>query len=196
VELEIRLKITPKQGLFFIANTLIIAQNALFVNIATLCYNTFCCNNLQVLFRRYEMSSSNFTSNELSVALTLENGSEADMYLANFLTRMTSDCDKPGTFWFYVKKTKLNDVDFRMNLLALRAEYNTKLYEYHKNGAYSALKDCIGKLATVKQYIEKRLSLEEARYDKKLYKERIRQAEQKIAELIDEIDQMPRTWED
>jgi hypothetical protein len=142
------------------------------------------------------MSSSNLTSNQLSVALTLENGSEADMYLANFLTRMTSDCDKPGTFWFYVKKTKLNDVDFRMNLLALRAEYNTKLYEYHKNGAYSALKDCIGKLATVKQYIEKRLSLEEARYDKKLYKERIRQAEQKIAELIDEIDQMPRTWED
>ena len=142
------------------------------------------------------MSSSNFTSNELSVSLTLEKGCDADMYLANFLTRMTSDCDKPGTFWFYVKKTKLNDVDFRMNLLRLRAEYSAKLYEYHKNGAYSALKDCIGKLVTVKQYIEKRLSLEEARYDKKLYKERIRQAEQKIAELIDEIDQMPRIWED
>ena len=83
-----------------------------------------------------------------------------------------------------------------MNLLALRAEYSAKLYEYHKNGAYSALKDCIGKLATVKLYIEKRLSLEEARYDKKLCKERIRQDEQKIAELIDEIDQMPRIWED
>lgn len=142
------------------------------------------------------MSSSNFTSNELSVSLTLENGLEADKYLEDFLTRMMSDCDESGTFWFYVKKSKLNDVDFRTNLLALRAKYSAKLYEYHKNGAYSALKDCIGKLAAVKQYIEKQLSLEKARYNKKLYEEQIRQAEQEIAELIDEIDQMPRIWED
>ena len=142
------------------------------------------------------MSSSNFTSNELSVSLTLGKGCDADMYLTNFLTRMMSDCDESGTFWFYVKKSKLNDVEFRMNLLALHAEYSVKLYEYHRDEAYSALKDCIGKLTAVKQYIEKQLSLEKARYNKKLYEEQIRQAEQEIAELIDEIDQMPRTWED